>query len=73
MMQMVAEYPYVVNPRNAFRPCAGNSDGRVLDAGGSVIGVLPSLVSLQLILMMQIRHTAVQVNKHVIERFSSYH
>jgi len=58
MKQMVAEYPYVVNSRNA-----GNSDGRVLDAGGSVIGVLPSLVSLQLILTMQIRHTAVQVEQ----------
>ena len=63
MKQMVAECLYVVNPRNAFRPCAGNSDGRVLGAGGSVMGVLPSLVSLQLVLMMQIRHTAVQVEQ----------
>jgi len=54
MKQMVAEYPYVVNQRNVFRPFAGNtwttnrsSDGRVFDAGGSVIGVLPSLVLLQ--------------------------
>ena len=61
-------HPYVVNQRNAFRPCAGNtwttnhsSDGRVLDAGGSEIGVLPSLVLLQLIRMMHIRHATVKV------------
>jgi hypothetical protein len=66
--EKITKHSYVVHQGNAFRLLAENtwtanrsSDGRALDAGGPVTGVLPSLVLLQLMLMMQIRQSAVQV------------